>query len=343
MSKLNCFLLTATVPDAPRSSPLPALRVLVDKLSHSVAYDALLSDIGDCDWGPVLPLAAALSEMLYESYFAISETEMGDLKVKVLKEPTPRAISALLGHRELFEHEKDFDKDAVDCLLPYVLLHRVVEDFPNQINELLLAALKRSIDPRVNWAIKVSPCVLMGWGVIRNREAIVPTASALQIAVADGLRWQQAQVAKDAAQNGRPRDALNVPKPELANSFIWWCLKLGQMIKSPHANTSSYVSVIDSIADNCLRTMPLAHEQARLQARQMRNEDPEYEDSGRYGTTENESLPKYARWLIKRGLYQRAEHICEMAIEHQIGPASTGAFDRSLNASRKKLASSKNQ
>jgi hypothetical protein len=135
---------------------------------------------------------------------------------------------------------------------------------------------------------------------------------------------------KDPAKNGKPEAALEVPRPELADSFSWWCLQLGFMLASPHVDKPRYAEVVDKMGDHCIRVMPKAQAQARAKKLGQSKADD------RYGSVETESLPKYARWLLKRGLADRARLICEMALQHGILPKSPGAFERGLAAAGKK-------
>ena len=139
--------------------------------------------------------------------------------------------------------------------------------------------------------------------------------------------WRDEQNATDPAKNGRPQEALVLPRPELEQSFSWWCLKLGFMLGSKLRDRNDYKQVIDELAGRCVQFMPLAHQQARTR----RQDD-------RYGTTENEALPKYARWLLERGETERAATLCRMAIEYRISSKSPGAFKRELARAEKWLA-----
>jgi hypothetical protein len=156
---------------------------------------------------------------------------------------------------------------------------------------------------------------------------------AIKAAFAEGKHQLQLEKmavrhANDPTRNGRPHEALAVPKPELDGDFSWWCSKLEGMMASKLRDNGDYIEVIDEIADRCMRFMPVAHRQARAKVQ---------EDRG--GTTKNDALPKYARWLLERGLAERAATVCHLSIEHRIAPTSPGAFEREVKRAEKKLAS----
>lgn len=287
-------------------------------------------------------LAAALVERRYDGCFALTEAEAQRMESLVLREPVPLAIKVLLGdvqfHLATGTARRDFRSEwRWSTLLPYAVLHRTAEDFAGDLYATFLTGLHDTADHALGWWIDHETPMLRAWGLTRRREEVALSPAAQQAYAERAQRHRQERDAADPARNGRPEGALEAPRPELRDKFSWWSLQLGIMLKSPFADTARYLAVIDEIGDRCLAALPQAHAQAQLQAAFMRQRDPNYHDTDRCGTTENDSLPRYARGLIKRGIYERAIKVCEQALVHRIQPTSEGAFERALASATKKL------
>lgn len=151
------------------------------------------------------------------------------------------------------------------------------------------------------------------------------------IGLAESQAFRSALDDKDPAKNGRPDEIFILPRKEVEHSFTWWSLQLGFMVGSEFRDQTDYTRAIDEIADRCLCLMPQAIQQAKKSRLNV-------SDTDRYGTVENESLPRYVRWLIKRGQKERAALFCNAAIAHRISPTSPGAFERGLATAMKRPA-----
>ncbi len=325
------------------TSPLTANSPVDPDIRQALA--TLQRAVRGSDYRWVEPLAAALVDRHYDGCLALPEADARRLEAAVQRTPVPSAISALLGELRppsmAREEEEDFRSGRDSrwfTLLPYAVLHRVAEDFAGDLRTVCLVALRDTANHALGWSTTCEPPMLRAWGVTRHKEEVTLTPLARQASAERTQRLQQARDAADPRLNGRPEEALDPPRPELRDKFSWWCLQLGFMLKSPFADTPRYLAVIDEMGDRCLAALPQAHAQARHQAEFMRQRDPNFHDTDRFGTTENDSLPRYARALIKRGLYERAIQLCEQALAHRIQPASPGAFERALTSAQKKLA-----
>lgn len=295
------------------------------------------------------PLAAALVDRHYEGCMALTEVDARRLEAAVHRAPMPPAMATWLGDLRPPSLAREEDEDSRSdrgrrwvTLLPYAVLHRVAEDFPDDLRAVCLAGLRDTANHALGWSTQCEPPMLRAWGVTRRKEEVALTPAARQANAERAQRLRQARDATDPALNGRPGEALEVPRPELRDKFSWWCLQLGFMLKSPFADTLPYLAVIDEIGDRCMAALPRAHAQGRGQDEFMRQRHPNFHDTDRYGTTENDALPRYARALIKRGQYKRAMLVCEQALAHQIQPARPGAFERALASAAKKWATGRN-
>lgn len=280
---------------------------------------------------PVEPIAAAIIHLQYRGAFALVPSEVKTIQLEIEKTTIPVDATLILGsgiERRTFQGKKIRPRD----MLPLAVLHRSLADAPSSFGATLRKAVDHCTDPTIDlrWVKSEGPPAVFHAAVGLDALSRVPANDLVLRAnreVSDART--KAKDAKDPAMNGKPESVFDLPRPELQNSFAWWCLQLGFMLSSPHIDKPRYVAVIDQIADHCIRLMPQAHAQDREERRVRITAD------GRYAVRENKSLPKYVRWLLKRHLPDRAIQICELALSHSISPNSPGAFERSLAAALK--------
>lgn len=298
----------------------------------SIQVKKLLSQAGGSGWRPVDALAAAITHLKYDGSFAVVPSEIARFEESIQRETIPAEMATMLGEDI---DARSFKGRSVNArsMLSLAVLHRCADEFATTLARVLQDAVELSTNPSIDlrWSTTEGPPARM-----RTHIGDRPVSGGLvnemtKRAYAEtGVLHKQERDRKDPAKNGKPEAALEVPRPELADSFSWWCLRLGYMLASPHVDKPRYAEVIDKMGEHCIRLMPKAQVQAR--AKKMGPHSTE----DRYGSVENESLPKYARWLLKRGLADRARLICEMALQHGILPKSPGAFERGLAAAGKK-------
>lgn len=281
-------------------------------------------------------LASGIVETSYGGAFEVKQPEQ--LK-RIALSPLPHALAAALDPALRAQLELDIreseDKAHFLFFVPVGVLHQFAADFPTQLTARLGNAVAAALDPDLLNMVDHRPLTIMATYRQDRSRSRSKLLSAKARGLLEGAREQEklARQANDPTTNGRPQDIFKLPRPELEHSFSWWCLQLGSMLASPHAARPDYTAVIRELGERCIRTMPLAHAQARA----AEAADPGQGITDRYGSIDNEALPRYARWLHKAGDYQGAIRVCELALTHRIEPASAGAFDRALEAARKKL------
>lgn len=300
------------------------------------ALRELVEEFRESDWRVVDAVAAAIVELRYDGTFMPRIDEIPALKAAIRATPVPTSVGALVG--AAFDDERLHKSDPHPSeLVPLMVIHQCANDFREKLPSILNEAIPLARSPDLRWSVRGDVPPMMQTSTDGSAPRARKLSAEAQRAMDESrnaLRRDRAN--KDPALNGIPEEALIPPKEHLKDEFHWWCLKLGFMIASPHADQTNYVKVIDAIGDHCLRLMP----DARRKAREKATRDQKVMHD-RYGTEENESLPRYARSLVKRGEYARAALLCQMAIEHGIQPKSAGAFERVLGAAQKKLGMAK--
>lgn len=318
---------------------LPVRPTLAVPIPHLV--DRLLDGYRGSEIRPVEPLAAALVEIHYASCFAVPESMTAEAERVIRGQPIPAALLSLFGDR-LEKRSVSTRKLPWKDLLPLAVFHSFVRDHSGDLESNVGMALELANDAsrRLTWSVQTNPVILRTAVDGRDPLQVTPSPLARQAHQERLARVNQERLGDDPARNNRPEEFLKLPRPELADQFTWWSLQVGNILGSPLLDEARYVAVAYELAERCLKTMPNACAQAREKATQMREENPDYSD--RFGSVHNESLPKLARWLIKRGDFKLAEQVCNSALEHRIEAASPGALERALAASQKKrLAAAK--
>lgn len=284
-------------------------------------------------------IAAGVVQTSYDGAFAVERPEQ--LKRMALS-LLPRAVKEALGEEistRVAQEACDTpatDKEHMFFWVPMGILQQFALDFGPEVQSRTQRALQAALSPMLMSKVDHSPKhVMLTYLEDPSKRGSTLLSDKARKTIAEGYAQERRRRdALDPTLNGRPQEILKAPKPELEQSFGWWCLQLGFMLKSPHAERPDYQAVIRELGERCLRTMPQAHAQARA----AQAEEPDEEIMDRYATVDNESLPRYARWLHKAGDYAGAIRVCEMALKHAIQPKSPGAFDRALQAAHKKLA-----
>lgn len=309
-------------------------------LATQLVNEGLIFDEDSCTYGLEF-LAAAIVQLRYEQCFAVLPSELGALATLAREKFTPDEVALLLG--KSISGPSVPSKADLFSLAPSIVLYCCVLDSSTDLRQVIQdgLALVKTTWRRLQWRVSSTPRLDML--IVRSSVTGQPPSNdlvskSLRLAYAErNASMRTAGDAKDPTLNGRPEEALQVPRPILMNSFAWWCLQLGFMLKSPYADTPNHTEVIDQIGDHCLRLLPQAHRETD-EERASGSASP-----GGYATCWNEALPKYARMLIKRGLYERAIEVCQSSIRHAIEPSSPGAFERALASAEKKLTKSQSK